>query len=252
VSFEVSADAYGRFMGRFSEPMAVQMCDVVRASAGQRALDVGCGPGALTAELVRRLGVGAVAAVDPSPPFVAAVRERIPGLDVRAGVAEDLPYVDASFDLVLAQLVVHFMTDPVAGLAGMARVAGADGLVAASVWDLAGGRAPLSDFWRAARDVDPGLAGESRMPGTGAGQLDRLFTEAGLDVRESTELSVRSAFESFEEWWEPYTLGVGPAGEYVARLAADRRAAVRARCRERLPEPPFEVTGVAWCVVGSR
>jgi SAM-dependent methyltransferase len=252
VSFEVSADAYGRFMGRFSEPLAVQMCELLDVREGQRALDVGCGPGALTAQLVRRLGLDAVAAVDPSPPFLAAVRQRLPGLDVKPAVAEDLPYDDGSFDLALAQLVVHFMTDPVAGLAEMARVTRPDGMVAATVWDLTGGRAPLSDFWRGAGAVDPVLTGESRLPGTAQGQLDALFASAGLTVRQSTELSVRSRFFSFEEWWEPYTFGVGPAGEYVARLDPERRAEVRESCRALLPDPPFEITGVAWCVVGGR
>ena len=103
-------------------------------------LDVGCGPGALTAELVRRLGPGSVSAVDPSEPFVAAARERHPGVDVQRASAEELPFEDQEFDAALAQLVVHFMADPVAGLREMARVTREQGVVAACVWDLAAAR----------------------------------------------------------------------------------------------------------------
>ena len=116
MTFVVSADAYARFMGRFSSPLAGRFLDLLAPRPGQRALDVGCGPGALTAPLVDLLGVDAVAAVDPSAPFVAAARERLPGVDVRTAGAEELPFADGTFDLTLAQLVVQFMTDPVAGL----------------------------------------------------------------------------------------------------------------------------------------
>src|SRR3954471_6758673 len=100
MAFDVTAEAYGRFMGRFSEPLAGQLADLARltAGSGQRVVDVGCGPGALTAELVRRLGAGAVAAVDPSEPFVAAARDRLRGVDVRRAAAEELPYPDDAFD----------------------------------------------------------------------------------------------------------------------------------------------------------
>ena len=116
MSFDVSADAYLRFMGRYSEPLAVQFADLAGIQPGQRLLDVGCGPGALTAELVRRAGVQAVSAVEPSASFAAAARERLPGVDVRQAAAEQLPFPDGGFDTALAQLVVHFMTDPVRGL----------------------------------------------------------------------------------------------------------------------------------------
>ncbi|HEY2689718.1 MAG TPA: methyltransferase domain-containing protein, partial [Streptosporangiaceae bacterium] len=116
MSFNVSADAYLRFMGRFSEPMASQFADLAGVSPGQRVLDVGCGPGALTAELVRRLGPGEVSAVEPSAPFAAAARQRLPEVDIRQAAAEQLPFADGTFDVALAQLVVHFMADPVAGL----------------------------------------------------------------------------------------------------------------------------------------
>ena len=148
MSFEVAAEAYDEFMGRYSVLLAPQMADIAQVRAGQRVLDVGCGPGALMAELVTRLGAAAVAAVDPSPPFVAAARARYPGVEVSQAPAERLPFPDRSFDAALAQLVVHFMSDPVAGLAEMARVTRRDGVIAACVWDHAGDQGPLSLFWR--------------------------------------------------------------------------------------------------------
>ena len=148
MSFDVPADAYDRYMGRYSRQLSAQMADLAGVRPGDRVLDVGCGPGALTAELVTRLGPDAVAAVDPSEPFVAAARQRHPGVDVRRASAEQLPFVDDSFDVAIAQLVVHFMADPVAGLAEMARVTRPDGVVAACVWDHASEQGPLSHFWR--------------------------------------------------------------------------------------------------------
>src|SRR5262249_46690441 len=109
-------------MGRYSVPLAPRLADLAGVEAGQRVLDVGCGPGALTPELVERLGAAAVSAVDPSERFVAAARDRHPGVHVEHAAAEELPFVDGSFDATLAQLVVHFMADPVAGLREMKRV----------------------------------------------------------------------------------------------------------------------------------
>jgi SAM-dependent methyltransferase len=165
VSFDVAAEAYDRFMGRYSRLLSRQMAEFARVRAGQRALDVGCGPGALTAELVTRLGPSAVTAVDPSEPFVHAARARNPGVAVERASADDLPFPDGAFDAVLAQLVVHFMADPVAGLLEMTRVTRRDGVVAACVWDHAGGQGPLGAFWHAARELDPGIDDESQLPG---------------------------------------------------------------------------------------
>ena len=186
MSFDVAADAYDRFMGRYSRLLSPQLADLAGVHAGQRVLDVGCGPGALTAELVTRLGPVAVAAVDPSEPFVAAVRARYPEVDVRRASAERLPFPDGMFDAALAQLVVHFMADPVGGLTEMARVTRRDGVVAACVWDHGGGQGPLSLFWQAARELDPEVHDESQLAGVRAGHLATLFEAAGL----STVLSV--------------------------------------------------------------
>jgi len=256
MGFEVPAQAYRRFMGRYSEPLAVvfaEACDVPAVGApGLRSLDVGCGTGALTQVLVERLGVEAVGACDPSESFVAAVRSRFPGLDVRRATAESLPYDDASFDRTLAGLVVHFMADPVAGLADMARVTAPGGVVGATVWDYETAAGPLSVFWRAARILDPDVDDESGLAGVRKGQLPALFESAGMDGAVPSLLSVDVVHPSFEEWWEPFTLGVGPAGDFVQRLSDDDRRTLQARCRELLPPAPFTVAAGAWTVVWTK
>jgi SAM-dependent methyltransferase len=250
VSFDVPADAYDRYMGRYSAQLAPAFVDFAGVGAGQTVLDVGCGPGALTAQLVRQFGPDAVAAVDPSEPFIAAARERHPGVDVRLSSAEDLPYPDDAFDATLAQLVVHFMADPVAGLAEMARVTRAKGVVAVCVWDFAGERAPISAFWHAARELDAEAEGESGLAGTRAGHLAELFQTAGLADIEEVALSASAAYASFDEWWEPFTLGVGPAGTYARALGETELSALRERCRDLLPEAPFTLTAFAWAARG--
>jgi ubiquinone/menaquinone biosynthesis C-methylase UbiE len=250
VSFTVGADAYDRFMGRYSVPLAPQFADFASVAAGRRVLDVGCGPGALTAELVSRLGPDAVSAVDPSEPFVAAARERHPGVSVQLSAAEKLPFEDQKFDAALAQLVVHFMTDPVAGLREMARVTRRHGVVAACVWDHAGGQGPLSLFWDAARELDPAVDDESYLAGARKGHLAQLLEAAGLRKIEESVLSVQVEHPSFADWWEPFTLGVGPAGTYAAGLDAERQARLREHCREMLPSAPFVLSARAWAARG--
>jgi len=250
VSFDVSPDAYLQFMGRYSEPLAARFADLAGIRRSQRVLDVGCGPGALTAELVNRVGAKSVSAVEPSASFTDAVRERLPGVDVQRSAAEELPFPDDMFDVSLAQLVVHFMADPVLGLREMRRVTRSGAMVAACVWDHAGGRGPLAAFWSAVRELDPAALDESDLAGVREGQLASLFTQAGLGAIEVSTLTVRVSHASFDDWWRPFTLGVGPAGAYVASLAPDRRAALRERCRRRLPAGAVEVTAVAWAAAG--
>jgi SAM-dependent methyltransferase len=250
VRFDVSANAYDRYMGTYSGPLAPQFADLAGVTAGLRSLDVGCGPGALTAELVMRLGAEAVAAVDPQESFVNVARERNPGVDVRVGEAEDLPFPDGGFDVALAQLVVHFMSDPVAGLREMARVSRTGGVVAACVWDHGGGQGPLSPYWVAARALDADVVGESHLAGSSEGQLSELFEAAGLSEIEETSLSVGVEHATFEKWWELFSLGVGPAGAHAARLDDSARAQLRERARGLLPVEPFVLTARAWAARG--
>jgi hypothetical protein len=152
---------------------------------------------------------------------------------------------------VLAQLVVHFMTDPVAGLAEMRRVTRSGGRVAACVWDHGGDGGPLSAFWKAARDLDPDAPDESNMAGVREGHLVELSQAAGLTGIEPSTLVVRVGFASFDQWWEPFLLGVGQVGAYLTQLDARRIAALRDHCMDVMPAAPFAVEASAWCVVGQ-
>jgi SAM-dependent methyltransferase len=250
MSFSVAADDYDRFMGRYSVPLAELFADFAGVAAGAQVLDVGCGPGALTRELVGRLRADAVSAVDPSESFVTAAMERLPGVTVQRAAAEHLPFDDGRFDAALAQLVVHFMSDPIAGLGEMARVTLPGGTVAACVWDHAGGRGPLSPLWDAAREVDGGVKDESSLAGARHGHLPKLFDAAGLHEIRAGVLEIEVRHPSFDEWWEPFTLGVGPAGAYVAGLDAEQRDRLKELCRERLPTAPFVISAHAWVARG--
>jgi SAM-dependent methyltransferase len=250
VSFSVGAERYDRFMGRYSAPLAPRFADFAGITAGQRVLDVGCGPGSLTGELTRRLGADAVHAVDPSESFLAAVAERYPGVRIERAAAEQLPFDAGQFDAALAQLVVHFMADPVRGLGEMLRVTNAGGVVAACVWDHAGGQGPLGVFWEAARELDAEVADESELAGAREGHLEELLRAAGASEVREVALSVDVEHPSFDEWWEPFLLGVGPAGKYVASLDATQRGRLRDACRERLSRAPFVVSARAWSARG--
>ena len=244
----MAGDKYGRFMGRYSEPLAVPFAQFAAVAPGQRVLDVGCGPGALTAFLVTITEPALVSAVDPSPPFVAAASLRCPGVDVRAASAEALPFADDTFDAALAELVVHFMKHPVAGLADMARVTRPGGVVAACVWD--GPTGALAPFWDAVHDIDPDAQDEAFLAGARMGHLAELFSNAGLTEVEAETITVDVVHPSFDEWWEPYTFGVGPAGDYVARLDDAGRARLQEVARARHGDGPFTVSATAWAARG--
>lgn len=248
MGFEVAAEAYDAFMGRYSQPLGHEFIELIELRPGMDALDVGCGPGALTEVLAERLGPDHVKGIDPSKAFVAAARQRLPDVRVVEGNAEDLPYADDSFDVVVAQLVVHFMRRPVPALREMSRVARPGGFIGATVWDHAGLKGPITPLWEAVRTVRPDETGESLLPGSGEGDLLRLFEEAGLGECDQRVLSVTVHYESFDQWWTPYTLGVGPAGEFLKGLAPAEVEAVRDECLARLSSGPFDISASAWCV----
>jgi SAM-dependent methyltransferase len=253
-TFRRPPDAYDRFMGRWSRPLAAAFCEAVGIAEDIRVVDVGCGTGALTAELARRAGAGNVAAVDPSEPFVAACAEAVPGADVRLGGGETLPFPDDAFDAALCQLVVNFMDDAHAGVAEMRRTTRPGGTVAACTWDLRHGMTMLRVFWDAASSLDPSAPDEARVsPFCTPAELAGLWGAVGLAEIETGELVVERHYDGFDDFWEPFTLGIGPGGTYCMSLEPDAREAVRSECFRLLGEPTeaFTLTARAWLVSGS-
>jgi len=252
VQFTSQAEHYDRFMGRYTPPLATALADAAGVDAGMRVLDVGCGPGGLSSELAGRVGAERVAAIDPAAQFAAACAERNPGADVREGVAEELPWGDGEFDAALSSLVIGFMRDPDRGIREMARVTRPGGTVAVCMWDVAGGRMTmLRMFWTAVRGIDPDAAGERRIAGTAEGDIAERFGNAGLRDVEDGVLESGADYTGFEDFWEPFTFAVGPAGHYLASLDDERREAIRDALRAELPDGPFSLDARAWYARGT-
>lgn len=252
MSFTAAAEKYDRFMGRYTRTLAPALVQAAAVRAGMVVLDVGCGPGGLTDTLADRVGEKHVAAIDPAPQFVAACRKRHPASDVREGVAEELPWADGSFDATLSCLVIGFMKDADRGVREMARVTRPGGTVAACMWDIpGGGMTMLSTFWKAARQVDPNVAGEQDRPGVTRGDIADRFRRAGLRDVEDGELEASADYASFEDFWEPFTFAVGPVGEYLASLSAERQDRLRQACRAALPDGSFSLAARAWYARGT-
>ena len=253
MTFAVAADKYDRFMGRYSRELAPRLIEFAGVEPGMAVVDVGCGPGPLTERLVGRVGAENVAAADPSEPFVAAVRERAPGADVRQAPAEELPWEDDRFDAALSQLVVNFMRDADAGASQMRRVVRPGGVVAACTWSYAQDMQMLRGFWDAARRLDSGAPDEgTTMRYRTAEELDELWRRVGISDVETDHLIVETSYTGFDDLWEPFTFGVGPAGAYLAKLDPEQRERVRAELFKGLGEPagPFTLSATACAVRG--
>lgn len=251
--FAAPAEHYDRFMGRYVPLLARALVDAAGVRPPMYVLDVGCGPGGLTAVLAGRVGADRVSAIEPAPQFAEACRVRHRGVDVRDGVAEELPWSEGRFDAVLSCLVFGFLADPDRAVAEMVRVTRPGGVVAACMWDIKdGGMTMLRLFWEAMRSVKADSGGDAARPGTGRGDIAERFRRAGLvDVQDGL-LGTRAAYTGFDDFWEPLTLRVGPAGQALAALSPRRRSIVREACRGALPDGEFTLDARAWFATGRR
>jgi ubiquinone/menaquinone biosynthesis C-methylase UbiE len=255
MSFAVSAGSYDSYMGRYSRLLAPQFADFVGLVSGWRVLDVGCGPGALTSVLASRLGADRVAGADPSPGFVAACAERLPGADIRHAPAEKLPWPDESFDAALSQLVVSFLDDADAGLAEMRRIVRENGVIGACTWDYGGEMQMLRTFWDAALTLDRAAPDEARvMDYIDPSSLRDLWLRTGLREVKVAPLVVHVDYADFDDYWRPFLSGTGPGGHYCASLDEPQRASLRDECRRRLgtSDGPFTLSARAWAARGVR
>jgi SAM-dependent methyltransferase len=248
---------YDRHVGRYGRELARGLVELAGVGPGQRVLDVGCGTGQLTAELARATGPGNVAAIDPSESVLEVCRARVPEGDIRVASAESLPFADAEFDAVLAQLVVNLTDDPPAAVREMARVARRGAPVAACFWD--DNQMPLlRSFWDACQAVAPAAyAGVDKRAQVGLadlGVLQHWWGGAGLREMSLGEFEVSAAYESFDDLWFSFEAGIGHSGALYASLDPPLREAVRADAHRRLgsPEGSFRLTAKVRTVSGHR
>ena len=255
MTFATSADVYDRHVGRYVPELSRALVSVAGVEPGWHVLDVGCGPGGLTSVLADLVGADGVAAIEPSESFVAGCRERVPGADVRLGVAEDLPFANGEFDGALSQLFVNFMEDAIAGVGEMRRVTRPGGVVASCVWDYSGEMTMLRAFWDAALELDPDAPDEGRtMRFCVEGELGELWERCGLEDVRSGSLAVSARYADFNDYWSPFPTGLAPSGAYCASLDVRGQAALREACFVRLGSPagPFTLRARAWYAVGRR
>jgi SAM-dependent methyltransferase len=253
------AEAYERFMGRWSQLLAPALITFADVRERDAVLDVGSGTGSLARAIAARFPSARVTGVDPASDYVSYATQKLGSDHLRfeVGDARQLEHSNAAFDKVLSSLSLNFVPNSARALREMIRVTKQGGVVAAAVWDYAGGMQMLRVFWDEARGIDSEVAprDESNTPLCREGALASLWREEGLQGVQATQLTVVLQFASFDDYWAPFLLGQGPAGAYVASLSRAQQVELAQRLRKRLigdgPDQAIEMPSRAWAVKGN-
>ena len=253
------AEAYERFMGRWSRQLAPLLVRFAGLRDGDAVLDVGAGTGALAAAIVTASPTSRVVGIDPAAPYVAVAQaqQRNGRVDFEVGDAQQMRFAAGSFDRTMSLLVVNFIPDARKAVGEMVRVTKPSGTVAAAVWDYGEGMEMLRVFWDEAIALRPAddKKDERHMPFCRPGELAALWRAAGLQDVGEEPLSIQTRFASFDDYWSPFLAKQGPAGGYVSSLREGERDELRARLRRRLlgesPDRPIVLNARAWAVRGT-
>jgi SAM-dependent methyltransferase len=253
------ADGYEQFMGRWSRRLAPLFVEFAQVGPDDLVLDVGSGTGALSLA-VSAITSARVTGIERSAAYVRYAQEHAENERVRfeVGDAMALPFADNTFDRALSMLVLNFVPEPAVALDQMIRVTRPGGVVAAAVWDYGDGMEMLRTFWDEAVALSPAAASrdERHMPLCTRDALAELWRDHNLRDVDDQPLTIDMAFSSFDDYWQPYLNGQGPAGVYVASLAESDRHALQSRLRNRLAsdgrvgDAGFTLRGRAWAVRG--
>ncbi len=233
--------SYDAYMGRWSRRIARHFLDKLNTSGGLDWFEVGCGTGALSAEILARSAPKSLVSIDSSEAFVATTRANVADVrgEFRVGDAQALDAETNSRDVVVSALVLNFVPDRTKALSEMARVARTGGIVAFYVWDYPGGGVQfMQAFWDAATSLDPGardLAEDRRFPFCTPQGLTELAAAAGLSAVTCEAIEVPTVFRDFDDYWQPFTLGAGPAPGYCMSLDTAGRERLRGTLEANLP-----------------
>jgi SAM-dependent methyltransferase len=249
---------YEQYVGRWSRRVAPPFVEWLGIPAGRRWLDVGCGTGALCAAILDQCSPSSVTGVEPSEGFLKAAAQNLAGrAQLHQGSATAIPLADSAVDVVVSGLVLNFVPDQRAGLVEMARVAVNGGRIAAYVWDYAGKMELMRYFWDAAVALNPDAAKMDegvRFPLCHPQAIEELFRDAGLNEVAVKSIDVPTPFANFDDYWQPFLGGQGPAPAYAMSLDEVARARLRDRIRERLPiaaDGSISLIARAWAVRGN-
>lgn len=237
--FFASVAGYEQFMGRYARPLAVEFVATVPLANGNSVLDIGCGPGALTAELVAKVGAESVSVIDPSPPFLQYCAAQYPGITAEVAKAEQIPFADASFDAVLSQLVIHFIGDLEQAGREIVRVTKPGGWVSVCTWNI--DRMQKINMLPRAASAAGIEVPTIRVEAFGEnGDVSAYLESIGLaDVKEST-ISVSSTYHDFEELWSAYLVSIGPLGPWTVSQSNEAKAAIKRALFQIIDEPEGE------------